>query len=296
VNHASVRDRRGVFAAARGRPSGIGQQLSETVHDGAAMKGARGFGFAFGTTLAEAVDRRVCKTTTEQKRNRKERRGSIMKTRTLTGSLVIAALFAAPAMAQTNGNGSPPATVEGSLSAVPVAPTGFGLQLGGGVTGFSRQGARDRFGTGGYWDVRATLGTDSFIGAELAYVGSARDINATGVTGNAALLGNGAEAVARANLPLSAGRLRVTPFLFGGVGWTYYNIVNSDANTSNIKDHANALTIPFGAGVGLSYAHLLVDARFTYRAVFDDKLVPTTGSDSQDLQNWSGGLTIGYEL
>jgi len=116
------------------------------------------------------------------------------------------------------------------------------------------------------------------------------------VTGNAALLGNGAEAVARGNLPLTAGALRVTPFLFGGVGWTYYNVVNSDSNTSNIKDHANALTIPFGAGVGLSYAHLLVDARFTYRAVFDDKLVPTTGGDSLDLQNWSGGLTIGYQL
>jgi hypothetical protein len=24
--------------------------------------------------------------------------------------------------------------------------------------------------------------------------------------------------------------------------------------------------------------------------------VPTTGSDSLDLQNWSGGLTLGYEL
>ncbi len=218
-----------------------------------------------------------------------------MKTRTLTGTLVMAALVAAPALAQSNGN-TQSATVEGSLSAVPVAPTGFGLQLGGGVTGFSRQDARNQFGTGGYWDVRATLGTDSFIGAELAYVGSARDINASGVTGNAALLGNGAEALARANLPLTAGAMRVTPFLFGGVGWTYYNVVNSDSNTSNIKDHANALTIPFGAGVGLSYAHLLVDARFTYRAVFDDKLVPTTGSDSLDLQNWSGGLTIGYQL
>ncbi len=223
-----------------------------------------------------------------------------MKRLTITGSMVFVALVAAPALAQTNGNGAGPGshqtTVEGSLSTVPVAPTGLGLQLGGGVTGFSRQDARDRFGTGGYWDVRATLGTESFIGAELAYVGSAREVNASGVTGNAALLGNGAEAVARANLPLSAGALRVTPFLFGGVGWTYYNIANSDSNTSNIKDHANAFTVPFGAGVGLSYAHLLVDARFTYRAVFDDKLVPTTGNDSLDLQNWSGGLTLGYEL
>ncbi len=220
------------------------------------------------------------------------------KTRTMIGTLILAASVAAPALAQSNstGEGSTEHGVSRSLATVPVAPTGFGLQLGGGVTGFTRQGARDQFGTGGYWDVRALLGADSFIGAELAYVGSAREINAAGVTGNAALLGNGAEAVARANLPLSAGALRVEPFLFGGVGWTYYNIANSDSNTSNIKDHANAFTIPFGAGVGLTYAHFIVDARFTYRAVFDDKLVPTSGSDSLDLQNWSGGLTLGYEL
>jgi hypothetical protein len=226
-----------------------------------------------------------------------------MKTRTVIGTsfffLSLATLAAASAQAQAiqKGEGQGEPRVSGSLSKVPVAPTGLGLQLGGGVTAFTRQDARDRFGTGGYWDLRAVLGTDSFIGAELAYVGSARAVDASGVTGNAALLGNGAEAVARANLPLSSGALRVTPFVFGGVGWTYYNIVNSDANTSGIKDHANALAIPFGAGVGLTYAHVNIDARFTYRAVFDDNLVPTgSNNDSLDLQNWSGGLTLGYEL
>jgi hypothetical protein len=217
-----------------------------------------------------------------------------MKTQTITGSLVLAALIAAPAVAQTNSNGEQ--SVSRTLSTVPVTPTGFGLQLGGGVTGFTRQDARDRFGTGGYWDLRAVLGTDSFLGAELSYVGSARDVNASGVTGNAALIGNGAEAVARANLPLSSGALRVAPFVFGGVGWTYYSIVNSDSNTSTIKDGANALTIPFGAGVSLAYAHFILDGRFTYRAVFDDNLVATGSNDSLDLQNWSGGLTLGYEL
>ena len=224
-----------------------------------------------------------------------------MKTQSLVAGLLLGALAAAPALAQTNSNSSnnnsnSEQSVSRSLATVPVAPTGLGLQLGGGVTGFTRHDARDRFGTGGYWDVRAVLGTDSFIGAELSYVGSARDINATGVTGNAALIGNGAEAVARANLPLTAGALRVEPFLFGGVGWTYYNIVNSDTNSSTIKDGANALTIPFGAGVGLAYQHFILDARFTYRAVFDDKLVATGGDNSLDLQNWSGGLTLGYEL
>ncbi len=221
-----------------------------------------------------------------------------MKTRTMIGALVLVAGVAAPALAQggPSGDGSGEHVVSRSLSTVPVAPTGFGLQVGGGVTAFTRQGARDQFGTGGYWDARAVLGADSFLGAELAYVGSAREINAAGVTGNAALIGNGAEAVARGNLPLAVGALRVEPFVFGGVGWTYYSIANSDTNASAIKDHANALTIPFGAGVGLTYAHFIVDARFTYRAVFDDKLVPTGGSDSLDLQNWSAGLTLGYEL
>jgi len=144
--------------------------------------------------------------------------------------------------------------------------------------------------------VRATLGTDSFIGSELAYVGSARDINATGVSSKRALLGNGAEAVARGNLPLRAGRaqgdaVRVRRVSAGPTT----TIVNDDSNTSNSQRARERADHPVRGRGGLSYAHLLVDARFTYRAVFDDKLVPTTGSDSQDLQNWSGGLTIGYE-
>jgi hypothetical protein len=214
-----------------------------------------------------------------------------MKMRTLFIATTLAGAISGSALAQGNGSEN---TV--TRASVPVTPTGFGLQLGGGVTGFTRQDARDRFGTGGYWDVRAILGTDSYLGAELAYVGSARDANAAGLTGNAALMGNGAEAVARANLPLQAGSVRVEPFLFGGLGWTYYQIVNSDSNASAIKDNANALVIPFGAGVSATYDHLMLDARFTYRAVFDDKLVARGTDDSLDLQNWAVGLTLGYQL
>ena len=216
-----------------------------------------------------------------------------MKMPTILGVSGLALALAGPALAQNNSN---EAKVSGSLSAVLVAPTGVGLQLGGGVTGFSRQAARDRFGTGGYWDLRAVVGTDSFLGGEVAYVGSAREANASGLSDNAALLGNGAEAVARVNLPLQANRLRVEPFLFGGVGWTYYSIVNSDSNSSGIKDHANAFVVPFGGGISAAYQHFILDARFTYRSVFDDKLVPSGNNDSLDLQNWSAGLTLGYQL
>jgi hypothetical protein len=127
-------------------------------------------------------------------------------------------------------------------------------------------------------------------------VGSSRGASAAGLAGNAALLGNGAEAVARANLPLYTGNLRLEPYLFGGVGWTYYSIIKADTNSSSIKDNANAFVIPFGAGASALYDHFLVDARFTYRGVFDDNLARNASNDSLDLQNWSVGLTLGYQL
>jgi len=226
-----------------------------------------------------------------------------MRTSTIKTSLILAGLFAAaPALAQEATNDATTATPvvshAHSLASVPVVPTGLAFQVGGGVTGFSRQATRDTFGTGGYWDARAIIGNRSFVGAELAYVGSARDATAGGLMGNAALLGDGAELAVRANLPIERERLLIEPFVFGGVGWTYYQVVNQDANTSSIKDHANALSIPFGTGISAGYNHFTVDARFTYRPVFDDKLVRLTSGDRdhEDLQNWSAGLTLGYEL
>jgi hypothetical protein len=201
-----------------------------------------------------------------------------------------------PALAQEASNPTP--AVSRSLASIPVVPTGLAFQVGGGVTGFSRQATRDTFGTGGYWDARGILGSRSFVGAELAYVGSARDATAGGLMGNAALLGDGAELAVRVNLPIERERLLIEPFVFGGAGWTYYQVVNADSNTSSIKDHANALSIPFGTGLSAAYNHFTVDARFTYRPVFDDKLVRLTSGDRdhEDLQNWSAGLTLGYEL
>jgi hypothetical protein len=205
------------------------------------------------------------------------------------------ALASAPALADQGEQ--PGETARVAANKVPVVPTGFGVQLGGGVTSFSRQETRDRFGTGGYWDVRGVLGQRSYLGAELAYVGSARGASAPGLADDAALIANGAEAAVRANLPLAVGQLRLAPFVFGGVGWSYYQMVNQGSNVS-IKEHVNALTIPFGTGISASYAGLTLDARFTYRPVFDDKLVPLPSGDRDhvDLQNWAAGLTLGFEI
>lgn len=223
-----------------------------------------------------------------------------MKSTMIACALTCSALVAAPALAHAGEpDGAPTvsrAASAGALSSVSVVPSGLAVQLGGGVTAFTREAARDTFKTGGYWDARAILGTRSFLGAEVAYVGSARGVTAEGVSDNTNLLGNGVEATVRGNLPLQLGSLRLEPFVFGGAGWTHYQLVNNDFNRASIKDSAEALVIPFGTGVSLAYQHFTVDARFTYRAIFDDDLVPTSGDDHLDLQNWGAGITLGYEL
>jgi hypothetical protein len=220
---------------------------------------------------------------------------------TIAITLAAATLGGGFAFGQTEGAGSPnnePMVVTrpaGSLADVPALPYGFALQAGGGVTAYTKRIARDDFKTGGFWDVRAVIGNRSFLGAELAYVGSAREIAMAGTSSSPSLVSNGGEAVVRANLPLQAGDLQVTPFAFGGIGWTHYSVASGNGGVG-INDSTNAGVVPFGAGVTAGYAHFVADARFTYRTMFSNDLVPTANGDHLDMQNWSAGLTVGYEL
>jgi hypothetical protein len=215
-----------------------------------------------------------------------------MRTRTLLTTLAIGTIALTPlgARAQDGPAGG------GALTSASVFPRGFGLQLGAGVTGFSRKATRDLFGTGGYWDARAVVGSRSFVGAELAYVGSVRGASGAGLGDEATLSGDGVEAAVRANLPLRAGGVRVEPFAFGGVGKTLFQVV-SEVPGAGIKDRAGALTVPFGAGISASQDYFIIDARFTYRRVFDDEMVPLAGGRGHaDLQSWAAGLTVGFEI
>ena len=177
-------------------------------------------------------------------------------------------------------------------SALPLAPAGITVQLGGGVTGFARQEARELFRTGGYWDLRAVWGSDSVLGAELAYRASTNNGRA-GRMGDAQLLGDGAEAAARINMPLRLEGLRLTPFAFVGAGWTYYQVIQAPARAFR-DDHASLLVLPFGAGFSGTIEHVVVDARITYRGAHAGQLV--AAGDQVALQSWSAGLTVGYEL
>jgi hypothetical protein len=175
-----------------------------------------------------------------------------------------------------------------------IAPAGVAFQLGGGVTGFSRQEGRDMFRTGGYWDLRALWGSNSVLAGELSYRASTNNAR-PGLMSGAQLLGDGAEAVARINMPLPLERLRLVPFAFAGAGWTYYQVVEAPSSWPEDARRGSTLALPFGAGVTGVIEHVVIDARVTYRGAHFSQLF-TAGGSRLALQSWSAGLTVGYEI
>lgn len=172
---------------------------------------------------------------------------------------------------------------------------GISVQAGGGVTNFTLERARDTTGIGGFWEARAVLGTRRILGLEAAYVGSARELGASGLSNSAALVGHGVEAALRLNVPILVYGALVEPFAFGGLGWTRYGLVSEGVNTSRIAGSDNVGVVPFGGGLAIGYRGFIADARFTYRMTFEDEtLLP--GSDAAALQNWGVGLLLGYEF
>jgi hypothetical protein len=203
----------------------------------------------------------------------------------------VAALLLAPlpAMAQYTYAGEPAPEVRRGAG----PPSGFGaaVQLGGGVVDFTGATARSMTSTGGSWDLRLAFGTRSILGLEAAYVGSAQNITAAGLDPNAALIGNGAEAALRLNAPLAYRGSLVEPFAFGGAGWTQYNVVNDNFNTSIVREKDDVLTVPFGGGLAASFNGFMFDARFTYRVLYNQDLI-----GKSNLDNWIVSANLGSEF
>jgi outer membrane protein OmpA-like peptidoglycan-associated protein len=175
---------------------------------------------------------------------------------------------------------------------------GVGVSVGGGVVGFVDEDTRDVTDPGGSWEARVTVGTRLPVALELAYIGSAQNLEVAGFDEDAILLGNGAEATLRLQIPISI----VTPYVFGGIGWTRYDITrNDDALTAAlIPDSDNVGTVPFGLGLALgNLGGFILDLRGTGRATFNDDLlnaaVATTGNSAQ-LHSWNVTLRLGAEF
>jgi hypothetical protein len=168
------------------------------------------------------------------------------------------------------------------------------ISLGGGISEFADSKIRDRTGVSGEYEARVLFGVNSPLAFEAAYVGTASALTGLSGESNATLVSNGVEGLARLNI----GTYQIQPFVVGGAGWTRYNVVNTKVSLSDIRDSDDVLAIPFGAGVS-SYipdTGFMIDARFIYRATFDDELVRPTASNTTGagLENWNVSLRVGY--
>jgi opacity protein-like surface antigen len=153
--------------------------------------------------------------------------------------------------------------------------TQWGLMAGGGYASFGAKGLRDITDNGGEWDVRFVLGAHTVLGAELAYVGTANELNGRmpGINSNAWIGSNAFEG----NLRLATPALRIVPvqmFAFGGAGYNRFSLNNvNGVNTSPLSGSDNTFVLPFGGGIQGNFGeHVTVDGRFTYRAIFDENI------------------------
>jgi hypothetical protein len=175
------------------------------------------------------------------------------------------------------------------LDREPPSKIGVDVTLGGGVTGFVGEEARDAASLGGAWEARVAVATRLPVTGEIAYVGSAQPIDALGVDDGAVLLGSAVEGDARLNLMDGA----IQPYVLAGVGWTRFDVTNTDTNTSDVADQDDVVHLPLGLGLGYRYQGFLIDARAVYRATANNDLL---GGSDERLDTWSAALRGGFEF
>jgi hypothetical protein len=172
-----------------------------------------------------------------------------------------------------------------------LAPHGGGLFVGGGFEDFTSDDLRNMTGSGGYWSARIVGGMRRIVGLEAAYVGSARNIDTLGLDRNARLISNGAEGAVRLNIPIVSWNQMslIEPFGFIGLGWSHYNVTNTNINMSDVASSDDVMTMPLGGGLTFGHGPVMADARFTYRKIYNNDLV--TG---RSLDTWGIGGQIGF--
>jgi hypothetical protein len=178
----------------------------------------------------------------------------------------------------------------------PPSRIGIEATVGAGAIGFIDEAARNATQTGATWDARLLFGSRSLLAIEGAYVGSVQNIEALGLSTSSLLLGNGVEGTLRVNVT----RTRVQPYLFGGVGWTHYELTNAQANTSSLLGSDDVGTVPLGAGLSaLLGSAFILDVRGTYRATFGGDMfqgVALNTDRSNAMQTWSAAGRVGFEF
>jgi hypothetical protein len=175
---------------------------------------------------------------------------------------------------------------------------GVGFNIGGGLTSFTDRAMRNTVSAnvGGLWDARASFGTHIPLGIDVAYVGTAANINTINGNANGTLVGTTVEAALRYNiLPHNT----FNPYIFAGAGWQRYDVQNMHFAQSDtgMAPHDNVAEFPMGAGFAVrDISGFNFDLRGTFRATTDSTLLQESNGNYAQLHSWEASGSVGYEF
>ncbi len=162
---------------------------------------------------------------------------------------------------------------------------GIQVETGGGVGGFIDDDISETTSAQGQWTGRVVIGTRRHFAGEVAYLGTAQNVNTFGVTPNSKLYGNGAEGAFRFNLLTGMWQ----PYASAGLGFMHYNFNDSATLlTSDVQRSDTVLTVPVGVGMAWrSDMGLVLDGRLSFHPATSG-LIRNANLSTWDLQAKAG--------
>jgi hypothetical protein len=182
----------------------------------------------------------------------------------------------------------------------PTLASGIGVafDVGGGIGGFTDSKVNNLSSSeiGGVWQFRTTIGSHVPIGVDLAYNGTAYDLQSLNGVSSDTLIGTNFEGALRWNiLPHYA----FNPYIFGGVGWQHYDLNDNTLSRADDGIGSSDDLAVFPMGAGLSYrdaSGFTGELRGTFRAAADSTFIQDIDGDDVPLHTWEASASIGYEL
>jgi outer membrane protein OmpA-like peptidoglycan-associated protein len=205
----------------------------------------------------------------------------------------------APAPVEEAPPVAPVTTLPPPTAPKPYWARGFGwaMMAGGSYQDFTNSTMKSTTTAGGGWSARFIGGTNSIIGFEAAYIGSAGEFNGLGATSNTPLLvSNGLEGNARLNVPLRYREHLFEPYGYAGLGYSHYTVSNYNENAQRLSSFTSTdevMNFPVGGGFAYAYKAFILDARAGWTGTYYQNLL--TGADtSGTLDHWNVGGQVGF--
>jgi hypothetical protein len=171
------------------------------------------------------------------------------------------------------------------------SPHQMSLTIGAGGAGFVQERLSGRVFPGVAYNARFTVGTRSWVAFEASYVGTVNKLIGP-FSREPQVIGNGLESDLRINFWPG----RVEPYAFGGVGFNTWGLHNREidpATAAGFRDSNTLFIVPVGGGMsGYLGRHFLLDARFTYRFMFNQNFFINQIDSRTD--QWTVQGNIGY--